>query len=38
MEEAERELLRSLQGTVKKVVHRSTGEPAAPATEDHEDE
>ncbi len=38
MEEAEREFLRSLQGTVKKIVHRSTGDPAAPAAEDDEDE
>ncbi|MFH8534771.1 hypothetical protein ACH4GE_41125 [Streptomyces tendae] len=29
MEEAERELLRSLQGTVKKIVRRAAGEPAA---------
>ncbi|MFE6155848.1 hypothetical protein [Streptomyces sp. NPDC057889] len=38
MEEAERELLRSLQGTVKKIVHRATSESAAPAAEDDGDE
>ncbi|WP_162890478.1 hypothetical protein [Streptomyces olivoreticuli] len=34
LEEAERELLRSLQGTVEKTVRRATGEPAAESDED----
>ncbi|GAB2580532.1 hypothetical protein GCM10027168_11740 [Streptomyces capparidis] len=34
MEEAERELLRSLQGTVKKIVRRTAGESAAEGDED----